>query len=150
MRVKELFPDEEPEESGRDGCGGKEVNEVPLCAPCVVEVEIDGVKEESVAVRRGLRRVEKVDGGLTRKRWEANHNKSNSKVGYITVHQRVWLTGRSIHSRGNRLFNKLEIESLVMKAWPATPPATSEILQNQLFGWTFSIPSMGPLSNQAL
>ncbi|KAJ4010521.1 hypothetical protein NW766_008392 [Fusarium irregulare] len=79
VRVKELFQDEEPEESGRDGCGGKEVNEVPLCAPCVVEVEIDGVKEESVAVRRGLRRVEKVDSGLTRKRWEANHNKSNSK-----------------------------------------------------------------------
>lgn len=89
VRVKELFRDDETEESGTDGCGGKEVNEVPLCAPCVVEVEIDGVKEESVAVRRGLRRVEKVDGGLTRKRWEANHNKSNSKVRCIAVQHRV-------------------------------------------------------------
>jgi len=89
VRVKELFQGGETEESGRDGCGGKEVNEVPLCAACVVEVEIDGVKEESVAVRRGLRRVEKVDGGLTRKRWEANHNKSNSKVRRIDVQHRA-------------------------------------------------------------
>ncbi|KAJ3513071.1 hypothetical protein NM208_g15236 [Fusarium decemcellulare] len=52
-------------------CGGKEVYEVPLCAACVVESEVDGVREESVIVQTGLRRVERVDGGLTRRRWEA-------------------------------------------------------------------------------
>ncbi|CAM1505268.1 Fc.00g109050.m01.CDS01 [Cosmosporella sp. VM-42] len=49
--------------------GGKEVFEVPLCAACAVEVEIDGIGEQGV-VQRGLRRVDKLDGGLTRRRWE--------------------------------------------------------------------------------
>lgn len=55
------------------------MTEVPLCAACVVEVEVDGVKEDNV-VKRGLRRVEKVDGGLTRKRWEAKNSEKNLKV----------------------------------------------------------------------
>ncbi|ENH64209.1 hypothetical protein FOC1_g10013480 [Fusarium oxysporum f. sp. cubense race 1] len=46
---------------------------------CVVEIEVDGVKEDNV-VKRGLRRVEKVDGGLTRKRWEAKNSEKNLKV----------------------------------------------------------------------
>ncbi|KAG8665593.1 hypothetical protein FPOAC2_10670 [Fusarium poae] len=77
VRIQDLFRDEE--EIERDGCGGKEVDKVPLCAAYVVEVEVDGVTEESTVVNRGLRRVEKVDGGLTRKRWEANNNERNSK-----------------------------------------------------------------------
>lgn len=55
------------------------MTEVPLCAACVVEIEVDGVKEDNV-VKRGLRRVEKVDGGLTRKRWEAKNSEKNLKV----------------------------------------------------------------------
>lgn len=58
----------------RDGggaTGAKEVLEAPLCAACMVEVEMDGVGEEKVVVQRGLRRVDQVDGGLTRARWEA-------------------------------------------------------------------------------
>jgi hypothetical protein len=78
--VQDLFLDEELEGQARDGCGGKEVTEVPLCAACVVEVEVDGVTDQNVVVKRGLRRVEKVDGGLTRKRWEANTSEKGSKV----------------------------------------------------------------------
>ncbi|KAM0562081.1 hypothetical protein ACHAPJ_002525 [Fusarium lateritium] len=77
--VQDLFLDDEVENQRRKGCGGKEVDEVPLCAACVVEVEVDGVKEERVVVERGLRRIEKVDGGLTRKRWETNNSEKDPK-----------------------------------------------------------------------
>lgn len=52
-----------------------EVMEAPLCAACVVEMELDGVREESVVVQRGLRRVDKVDAGLTRRRWEVKEGR---------------------------------------------------------------------------
>ncbi|KAI8678830.1 hypothetical protein NCS55_00605500 [Fusarium keratoplasticum] len=72
--------DEETAEEGvkGSGCGGREVTEAPLCAACVVEAEVDDVREESVVVKRGLRRVERVDGGLTRRRWEAKGDEKNS------------------------------------------------------------------------
>lgn len=64
----ELFDDDEDcENGGRDR--GREVYEVPLCANCQVEAELDEVGNEAV-VKRGLRRVERLDGGVTRKRWE--------------------------------------------------------------------------------
>ncbi|KAH7162326.1 hypothetical protein B0J13DRAFT_517594 [Dactylonectria estremocensis] len=53
--------------------------EAPLCTACVVEMELDGVKEESVVVQRGLRRVDKVDGGLTRRRWEAKEREKDRR-----------------------------------------------------------------------
>ncbi|KAK3332538.1 hypothetical protein B0T19DRAFT_398296 [Cercophora scortea] len=51
------------------GTSAREIEEVPLCANCMVEVDVDGLDEMSV-VQKGLRRLEKVDGGLSRKRWE--------------------------------------------------------------------------------
>lgn len=61
-------------------CGGvREVTEVPLCVVCVVEAEVDGLEEEAV-VQRGLRRVDKVDGGVTRKRWEVKEKARGSKA----------------------------------------------------------------------
>jgi hypothetical protein len=104
--IQDLFRDEE--ESERDGCGGKEVNEVPLCAAYVVEVEVDGVKEESAVVKRGLRRVEKVDGGLTRKRWEANNNERNSTVRMNFHYIQCSTDMYSLLPRGNSLFTALE------------------------------------------
>ncbi|KAF5022801.1 hypothetical protein F66182_5143 [Fusarium sp. NRRL 66182] len=79
VQVQDLFLDDELEGRKGEGCGGKEVTEVPLCAACVVEVEVDGVKEESTVVKRGLRRIERVDGGLTRRRWEAKNKEKYSK-----------------------------------------------------------------------
>lgn len=75
VRVRELF-DEQREEEGVMREGGsrrrkraREVDKIPLCALCVVETEIDGLGEEGV-VQKGLRRVERLDGGVTRKRYE--------------------------------------------------------------------------------
>lgn len=84
--MQDLFLGDELEGQVRDDCGGKEVTEVPLCAACVVEVEVDGVTDQNVAVKRVLRRVEKVDGGLTRKRWEANTGEGGSKVSRAAYH----------------------------------------------------------------
>lgn len=68
--IQALFWDDETPEGARERCGGgREVLEAPLCAACVVEVEDDGVGEEEV-VRRALRRVDRVDFGVTRRRWE--------------------------------------------------------------------------------
>ncbi|KAK3682738.1 hypothetical protein B0T22DRAFT_494391, partial [Podospora appendiculata] len=55
--------------AGAQGQAAREIAEVPLCANCTVEVDVDGLDEMSV-VQKGLRRLEKVDGGLSRKRWE--------------------------------------------------------------------------------
>lgn len=43
--------------------------EPPLCANCVVEAEGDALDEKAI-LRNGLERVENVDGGITRQRWE--------------------------------------------------------------------------------
>lgn len=48
---------------------GREIDEVPLCANCVVETEIDEL-DGGMVVQKGLRRVDRIDGGLTRRRWE--------------------------------------------------------------------------------
>lgn len=71
MPIQALFWDEIPEGATARCGGGKEVAEAPLCAVCVVEMEVDGVREEGI-VQRGLRRTERFDGGVTRKRWEFN------------------------------------------------------------------------------
>ncbi|UPK89988.1 hypothetical protein LCI18_000923 [Fusarium solani-melongenae] len=92
---------ETAEEGVKDsGCGGREVTEAPLCAACVVEAEVNDVREESVVVKRGLRRVERVDGGLTRRRWEAKGDEKNS------AHEASQKTGRDgADSEGNKANN---------------------------------------------
>lgn len=88
LTVRELF--HENGGSGRrdDGTGrGIEIKEAPLCAACVVEAEIDGVGEEGI-VKKGLRRVEKMDGGVTRKRWEvkdATPGQQRKEKGQVSV-----------------------------------------------------------------
>lgn len=78
--MRDLFKDDDGGSNGiqaqmNDGTGrGREVKEAPLCAVCVVEAEIDGASEETI-VKRGLRRVEKMDNGLTRKRREENEGR---------------------------------------------------------------------------
>lgn len=69
--MQALFHDNDRESDA----AGREVMEAPLCAACVVELELDGVKEEATVLQRGLRRIEKADGGLTRRRWEAKDGK---------------------------------------------------------------------------
>lgn len=59
------------------GRSSVEVGEVPLCANCAVEAEVDELDDGGV-LQRGLRRVDAVDGGTTRKRWE-----SRGKTGVV-------------------------------------------------------------------
>lgn len=72
---------ENNDEMGRRGMlgrkRGREIDQVPLCKGCLVEVEGeeglgDGDKDEreKVVVKKGLERIDRVDGGLTRQRWE--------------------------------------------------------------------------------
>lgn len=60
---------------------GRETDQVPLCKACWIEVQgEDGLGGdddeeksgdlEKVVVKKGLERIDKVDGGLTRRRWE--------------------------------------------------------------------------------
>ncbi|KAK8873262.1 hypothetical protein PGQ11_003776 [Apiospora arundinis] len=57
--------------------------DVPLCANCVVEVEMDSLDRKTV-VQKALRRTDKIDGGLNRKRWERKEGAlSRSATGQI-------------------------------------------------------------------
>lgn len=42
--------------------------EPPLCALCTTECEVDGLDDDGV-LQRGLKRIDMVDGGVTRCRW---------------------------------------------------------------------------------
>jgi hypothetical protein len=48
---------------------GLEISDVPMCANCAVDIEMDELDRAAV-VQKALRRVDKTDGGLGRKRWE--------------------------------------------------------------------------------
>ncbi|KAI9166624.1 hypothetical protein HJFPF1_02736 [Paramyrothecium foliicola] len=72
--VKELYDDDHRSGQGRV----KEVTQPPLCAVCMVEAELDELGDKAV-VQKGLRRVEKLDGGLTSRRWHAREGLRNSQ-----------------------------------------------------------------------
>ncbi|KAI1457623.1 hypothetical protein F4805DRAFT_427558 [Annulohypoxylon moriforme] len=59
----------------------KEIHDVPTCANCVVECEIDSAEHLE---QNALRKVDRVDGGLARKRWERKDGQiSRRAVGEI-------------------------------------------------------------------
>lgn len=78
--------------AGTEGKGNmKEVEVVPLCAACYV-----GTDGEDV-VQKGLRRVERVDGGLGRARWGADETRAGQlrrapAVSYLSVMKESMLT----------------------------------------------------------
>ncbi|KAK3368234.1 hypothetical protein B0H63DRAFT_564974 [Podospora didyma] len=89
--------EEEEEDMVAMGTGrGREIAEVPLCANCLVEVDIDGLDERSV-VQKGLRKVDRVEGGLSRQRWEARESEKFPERN-IHLHRRLY--GRSILGDG--------------------------------------------------
>lgn len=49
---------------------GKEIKEVPLCARCLAEIGTEEMDEQHL-IPMALGRVERFDGGLSRRRWEA-------------------------------------------------------------------------------
>ncbi|KAI1102974.1 hypothetical protein F4804DRAFT_353271 [Jackrogersella minutella] len=82
--IAELFSDDEDDGAVGEGvCAGREISEVPTCASCVVECEIDFTNERDV-VQSALHTVDRTDGGLARKRWEKKNGKiSRRAVGEI-------------------------------------------------------------------
>lgn len=76
------------EGAGRGWSGQGELTEPPLCAMCVVEVESAGLDDEGV-VRRGLRRVSMVDGGVSRERWIRKQGQQDGPARHARVRQEV-------------------------------------------------------------
>lgn len=74
--MRELFEEEDGgaevvEQADDLGRGkGREIDRVPLCVDCAWEAGAEEMDRRAVE-ERGLKRVERVDGGLTRRRWEA-------------------------------------------------------------------------------
>lgn len=66
----DLFQEEDGGGAGAGANHAKEVDDVPLCAKCVAEVTSD---PEALLIPMALDRVERFDGGLSRRRWEARH-----------------------------------------------------------------------------
>ncbi|KAM9882075.1 mediator of rna polymerase ii transcription [Verticillium dahliae] len=72
VKLEELFGDLDDDlEDNMGKTRGREIEGPPLCAHCLVEAELDGMDERAV-VQKGLRRMDCVDGGLGRTRWEAS------------------------------------------------------------------------------
>lgn len=75
VKVEELFEDEDDENESA-GSNAKEVDEIPMCAKCVIEVVgdgNDGKADEEHLIPMALERVEQFDGGLSKGRWEMIH-----------------------------------------------------------------------------
>lgn len=91
-----LFRDDAdgPEDAGDRRTRGREVREPPLCAVCMVDVEMDGLSDEAV-VRKGLWRVDAADGDVTNKRWAM-------KEGSQTRHARADEVSLARTRRGTR------------------------------------------------
>ncbi|ROV89534.1 hypothetical protein VSDG_08537 [Cytospora chrysosperma] len=70
VTVGELFADGDDGGDGADGSKGREVDEVPLCGKCAGEVARDRAGDEQL-VPMALGRIDRFDGGLSRRRWEA-------------------------------------------------------------------------------
>ncbi|KAK1691312.1 hypothetical protein BDP55DRAFT_646649 [Colletotrichum godetiae] len=117
--------------AGTEGKGNmKEVEAVPLCASCCVGTEGEDV------VQKGLRRVERVDGGLGRARWGAGEGRAGQlrrvpAVSCVRMMRVSKLTSRqSIRSLSpdsssfRRIGDGSHDES---RGYLATPPAESTI-----------------------
>ncbi|KAG6041366.1 hypothetical protein E4U41_004776 [Claviceps citrina] len=60
--------DDDDDGDGREERRGEEMAQAPLCALCAVGCEVDSLDGRGI-LERGLRRIDLVDGGVTRRRW---------------------------------------------------------------------------------
>lgn len=78
INVEELFGSDEAQDgSGEAEDGrhkGREVDNIPLCAKCVGEISRDNKMDEEHLIPMALGRVDRFDGGLSRRRWEARRD----------------------------------------------------------------------------
>ncbi|KAI1374981.1 hypothetical protein F4677DRAFT_461111 [Hypoxylon crocopeplum] len=89
--LAELFADDDDgavtgSEEGELGLGlgaGREIAEVPACANCVAECDIDSANQQTI-VQNALRKAGRIDGGMARKRWERREGQiSRQAVGEV-------------------------------------------------------------------
>ncbi|KAI0128729.1 hypothetical protein BJ170DRAFT_721465 [Xylariales sp. AK1849] len=80
-KVEELFDDDEESDTEGDEEGqekAKETTDIPLCANCVVDTELDSPGQGTV-VQKALKRIDMADGGMSRKRWEQREGIINAQ-----------------------------------------------------------------------
>lgn len=77
VKVADLFSEERDEDTIAGISYGREVDEIPLCARCVVEIGRERMDEEHL-IPMALGRVDRFDGGLSRRRWEARQRQEPS------------------------------------------------------------------------
>ncbi|KAM7186908.1 hypothetical protein V8F20_011189 [Naviculisporaceae sp. PSN 640] len=94
VRLAELFTDRESSdddgdrETGTDEerrlypgtKKGREIDQVPLCANCMADVDANQLDERSV-VQKGLRRMDQTDSGMSRRRWEGTRLGKEKAIG---------------------------------------------------------------------
>ncbi|KAK3369191.1 hypothetical protein B0T24DRAFT_356262 [Lasiosphaeria ovina] len=85
-------------------CGtAREIDEVPLCANCLAEVDVDGdaaPADQPALVQKALRTVDRVDGGLARQRWEGLVGREPARFAEGNIHLHRSRDGRSLNSDG--------------------------------------------------
>jgi hypothetical protein len=140
-RVEEVFHEDEDEGDNvstlQDEPGGgkaRDIMEVPQCANCMVEVELDSLDQDTV-VQKALRRVDKADGGLTRLRWERRegiisrsaHGKMQRVPGQI-------MTAPGEHVGGSRLHSsRLVVDGAYEDSWDEARRACIVPLESTIY-----------------
>lgn len=89
-RVEQLFEKDGDTEGSNAGTvaesrAGREVEKIPLCKRCVEDVGRDSM-DEGHLIPMALGRVEKFDGGLSRRRWEARQQTREPRASSVPVH----------------------------------------------------------------
>lgn len=81
--VVELFAGHEDDIQAEAGRGkGKEIEQIPLCRRCMDEIQSGGESlSEEHLIPLALERVDRFDGGLSRRRWKANQDHHYRSVG---------------------------------------------------------------------
>lgn len=114
-------------DSGDDGDGetdvggnqGREVDVVPLCGKCAGETLRDRADDERL-VPMALERIDRYDGGLSRRRWEAGLGRARDHSEYHTRRARLGINrlageidqafdGRATHGEFSRKAQRLEL-----------------------------------------
>lgn len=116
MSVEELFEDggsrgaDHSTELGRGK--GREIDEIPLCGQCVEEVSRETAKDDHL-IPMALRRVDRYDGGLSRRRWEEatgqsshedhSHETPSSLSSHPELEHQTGIFGTSAGSKGKHV-----------------------------------------------
>lgn len=78
--MEELFEDDSSGEPGQSTelgrSKGREIDQTPLCGPCVEEISREMTKDDHL-IPMALHRIDRYDGGMSRRRWEEANRRSS-------------------------------------------------------------------------